>query len=111
MGDLIQTIVAKYNYWIYITLMMIGLFALIGKNNLVKKIVGNYAKRFSESIENFEKLKVTLKAIHKTEASQVNEIHAQLVAAGKPTNASETDRNLFFALDNVMKKIGAELKR
>ncbi|MBW2195800.1 MAG: cation:proton antiporter subunit C [Deltaproteobacteria bacterium] len=40
MGDLIQMLVAKYNYWIYITLMMIGLWAIIGKNNLVKKIVG-----------------------------------------------------------------------
>lgn len=40
MGDLIQFIVAKYNYWIYITLMMIGLYAMISKNNLVKKIVG-----------------------------------------------------------------------
>ncbi len=40
MGDLIQTIVANYNYWIYITLMMIGLYAMIAKNNLVKKIVG-----------------------------------------------------------------------
>jgi multicomponent Na+:H+ antiporter subunit C len=40
MGDLLQIIVAKYNYWIYITLMMIGLYAMIGKNNLVKKIVG-----------------------------------------------------------------------
>jgi multicomponent Na+:H+ antiporter subunit C len=40
MGDLIQTVVAKYNYWIYITLMMIGLYAMIAKNNLVKKIVG-----------------------------------------------------------------------
>lgn len=40
MSDLIPTIVAKYNYWIYITLMMIGLYAMIGKNNLVKKIVG-----------------------------------------------------------------------
>jgi multicomponent Na+:H+ antiporter subunit C len=40
MGDLLQTIVAKYNYWIYITLMMIGLYAIIAKNNLVKKIVG-----------------------------------------------------------------------
>lgn len=40
MSDLIAHIVAKYNYWIYITLMMIGLFALITKNNLVKKIVG-----------------------------------------------------------------------
>ena len=40
MGDLIQLIVAKYNYWVYITLMMIGLYAMIAKNNLVKKIVG-----------------------------------------------------------------------
>jgi len=40
MSDLIPTIVAKYNYWIYITLMMIGLYAIIAKNNLVKKIVG-----------------------------------------------------------------------
>ncbi len=40
MGDFFQMVVAKYNYWIYITLMMIGLYALIAKNNLVKKIVG-----------------------------------------------------------------------
>ncbi len=40
MGDLVQMVVAKYNYWIYITLMMIGLYAMIVKNNLVKKIVG-----------------------------------------------------------------------
>ena len=37
---MITTIIAKYNYWIYITLMMIGLYAVIAKNNLVKKIVG-----------------------------------------------------------------------
>jgi multicomponent Na+:H+ antiporter subunit C len=40
MSDLIPAIVAKYNYWIYITLMMVGLYAMIAKNNLVKKIVG-----------------------------------------------------------------------
>jgi multicomponent Na+:H+ antiporter subunit C len=40
MTDLLSTIVAKYNYWIYITLMMIGLYAMIAKNNLIKKIVG-----------------------------------------------------------------------
>ena len=40
MSDLIQMLVAKYNYWIYIALMMIGLYAMIAKNNLVKKIVG-----------------------------------------------------------------------
>jgi multicomponent Na+:H+ antiporter subunit C len=40
MPDFISLILAKYNYWIYITLMMIGLYAMIAKNNLVKKIVG-----------------------------------------------------------------------
>ncbi len=40
MSDLLAILVAKYNYWIYITLMMIGLYAMIAKNNLVKKIVG-----------------------------------------------------------------------
>ncbi len=40
MSELISYIVANYNYWIYITLMMIGLYAMIAKNNLVKKIVG-----------------------------------------------------------------------
>ena len=35
-----EHIIPKYNYWIYITLMMIGLYAMISKNNLVKKIIG-----------------------------------------------------------------------
>jgi multicomponent Na+:H+ antiporter subunit C len=30
----------KYNYWIYILLMMIGFYAMIGKKNLVKKLIG-----------------------------------------------------------------------
>ena len=33
-------IVSKYNYWMYIVLMMIGFYAMIAKKNLVKKVVG-----------------------------------------------------------------------
>lgn len=33
-------IIAKYNYWIYIVLMMIGFYAMIAKKNLIKKIIG-----------------------------------------------------------------------
>ncbi|MFH1628305.1 MAG: cation:proton antiporter subunit C [Pseudomonadota bacterium] len=40
MSDLISSIVDYYNYLIYIILMMIGLYAMIAKKNLVKKIVG-----------------------------------------------------------------------
>lgn len=40
MTDLLPLIVAKYNYWLYVILMMIGLWAMIAKNNLIKKLVG-----------------------------------------------------------------------
>ena len=33
-------IIGKYNYWIYIILMMIGFYAMIAKRNLIKKLVG-----------------------------------------------------------------------
>jgi multicomponent Na+:H+ antiporter subunit C len=35
-----KSLVAEYNYWIYILLMMIGLYAMLAKNNLVKKVIG-----------------------------------------------------------------------
>lgn len=40
MDSLIAEVVAKYNYWIYVVLMMIGFYAMIGKRNLVKKLLG-----------------------------------------------------------------------
>ena len=40
MHDLALIVISKLNYWIYISLMMIGLYAMIVKSNLVKKIIG-----------------------------------------------------------------------
>ena len=40
MGEILQEVLAKYNYWIYVVLMMIGFYAMIGKRNLVKKLLG-----------------------------------------------------------------------
>jgi multicomponent Na+:H+ antiporter subunit C len=39
-NELISVIISKLNYWVYIVLMMIGLYAMISKKNLVKKIIG-----------------------------------------------------------------------
>ncbi len=35
-----EYLVSKYNFWIYILLMMIGFYAMIGKKNLIKKLIG-----------------------------------------------------------------------
>ena len=40
MNDLITLVASKYNYWAFIILMMLGLYAMIVKKNLVKKIIG-----------------------------------------------------------------------
>lgn len=37
---MIDVILAKYHYWIYILLMMVGFYAMIAKPNLIKKIIG-----------------------------------------------------------------------
>ena len=36
----LASVATKFNYWIYIVLMMIGLFAMITKNNMIKKLIG-----------------------------------------------------------------------
>jgi multicomponent Na+:H+ antiporter subunit C len=40
MESFVGEIIAKYNYWIYVVLMMIGFYAMIGKHNLIKKLLG-----------------------------------------------------------------------
>jgi multicomponent Na+:H+ antiporter subunit C len=35
-----EYLISHYNYWIYVLLMMIGLYAMLAKNNLVKKVIG-----------------------------------------------------------------------
>ena len=36
----LEIIVSRINYWVYIALMMIGLYGIITKNNIMKKIIG-----------------------------------------------------------------------
>ncbi|MBD3310440.1 hypothetical protein GF351_04430 [Candidatus Woesearchaeota archaeon] len=73
-----------------------------GSMVIVKKIVGNYAKRYSEICSNFESLKVRLKRI---DNNKQFELHANVSDKGSPLAAEMTDRNLFFALDRVLKKV------
>lgn len=40
MEAVFEAFLSHYNYWMAIILMMIGLYALIAKENLVKKLIG-----------------------------------------------------------------------
>jgi multicomponent Na+:H+ antiporter subunit C len=37
---MLEFLVGKFNYYVYFFLMMVGLYAMMGKKNLVKKLVG-----------------------------------------------------------------------
>ncbi|MEQ8818089.1 MAG: cation:proton antiporter subunit C [Thalassobaculum sp.] len=37
---MLELFLAKYNYWIVIVLMMVGLYVVVARGNLVKKIIG-----------------------------------------------------------------------
>jgi multicomponent Na+:H+ antiporter subunit C len=37
---IIEEFLAKYNYWVAIILILIGFYAMIAKDNLIKKIIG-----------------------------------------------------------------------
>lgn len=76
---------------------------------VVKKIIGNYVKRFSEQFNGFEHFKMTMKKVHETPGSEKYELKAEAVVDNKPTNAEITERNLFVAVDSVLKKIEASL--
>lgn len=40
MEEILGYIIAKSNYWTALLLLLIGLFAMISKNNLLKKVIG-----------------------------------------------------------------------
>ena len=40
MDELLTILIARINYWVYIILMMIGMYGIIVKKNLMKKIIG-----------------------------------------------------------------------
>ena len=86
-------------------------FKIIDGSSMIvlKKIVGNYAKRISEITKKFEMLHITLKPIHEREKSQKYEIHAKVIDDGKVYASETTERNLFVAIDSTLKKIVNEL--
>ena len=76
---------------------------------VVKKVVGNYARRIAELTKNMNSLHITLKPIHEREKSEKYEVHAKVVDDGKVYASEAVDRNLFVAVDQVLKKLVSEL--
>lgn len=87
-----------------------GFRAIDGSSMIVvKKILGNHARRIAELSKKLETIHITLKPVHEREKSEKYEIHAKVIDDGKVYASEMTDRNLFVVLDSVLKKIVNEM--
>jgi len=76
-----------------------------GEVIVIKKMVGNYTKKLREVCKKFEDLHITMKGVHERETSKLYEIHGKCLDNGTPITSTTTDRNLFVAVDDVLKNI------
>lgn len=86
-------------------------FKVIDESSMIilKKVIGNYAKKIAQLTKKMEKLHITLKPVHEREKSEKYEVHAKVVDNGKVYSSEITERNLFVAVDSVLKKIVNEI--
>ena len=63
---------------------------------ILKKVVGNYARKMSCHSKNFEQLSLRMKTVHENKY----EIHAKLIDNGKAYASSAVERNIFVAVDS-----------
>jgi len=71
---------------------------------VVKKVVGNFVKKLQDNNTGFERLSLHLKKIHDKEY----EILGKLNSSGKMYNSEVINYNLFYALNEVLKKLETE---
>ena len=78
--------------------------------DVVRKMVGHWVEKETSARWGFQGLRITLKAVHKREKGELYEIHGHLLERGRKFHSELTDRNLFMALDEVLKKIKNEVE-
>ena len=72
---------------------------------VIKKVVGNAVKRIQHRYSDFERLRLHLKKVHNNEY----EILGKIIISGKEYDSDVINYNLFYALNEILKKLEIEL--
>ena len=73
---------------------------------VIKKIVGSSAKKISEEISAFDNLQITLKENEKDKVT----LNGKITIKEATHEAESSDKNLFFALNNLISELTAKIK-
>ncbi|MBI2541230.1 HPF/RaiA family ribosome-associated protein [Candidatus Woesearchaeota archaeon] len=77
--------------------------------DVLRKVISTHSKRLSELAKKIDAIHITLKPIHEREKSEKYEVHAKIIDNGKAYVSKATDRSLFTAVDDALKKLVNEL--
>jgi hypothetical protein len=79
---------------------------------VIKKIVGQYARKLSDSVSNFGKLSLMLKQVHNTpEGHGKFEIISKADVNGHEFASEVTGHNLFVVLDESLKHLSQQIHK
>ncbi|HDP73585.1 MAG TPA: hypothetical protein ENN46_01360 [Candidatus Woesearchaeota archaeon] len=79
------------------------------EKGIVRKMVGNYLNKLQNKNSEAKKLILKLKKVHETKDGGINEIKATLVVKDKEIHSESSERNLFIAIDQAMRKIESQM--
>jgi len=71
---------------------------------VIKKVVGNFVKGLQDKNSGFERLSLHLKKVHNNEYEIIGKLHSN----GKEYNSEVVNYNLFYALNEILKKLETE---
>lgn len=74
---------------------------------VIKKMVGNYAKKINDSITPFEELLLNLEQLEQNHFK----LNARITAGERVCDVEAHDPNLFFALDRALSKVMEDVRR
>jgi len=72
-----------------------------GSMIILKKVIGSYARKFSDRLNGIDKLTIRMKKIGNSQF----ELNGLLAKEGQQFNSEVVDYNLFVAMDQLLKKI------
>jgi len=79
---------------------------------VVKKMVGQFSKKLSETVSGFSRLSITLKEVHKTaEGHPHHDIVTKAVVDNKEYATEKNGFNLFVVLDESMKAVEEQIQK
>lgn len=79
---------------------------------IIKKVVGNYVRKFIDYEKGFSSLRITAKKVHEREKSVIFEFHLLItLSQGNPIAIDSNGRNAFMALDELLKNAEEILKK